>query len=127
MDTPDSQTHAATSSCRPSASPSASKPGPRLALVAGTRTRTTGATEAIELGRGPSADGPARRRRRQWWAGDGAPDSAQSGSFRPLPVIVHTGRDPAGICPLALVRSSPATLADEASSPNTASLVASSR
>ena len=34
------QTHASTSSCRPSASPSASKPGPRLALVAGTRTRT---------------------------------------------------------------------------------------
>ena len=42
-------------------------------------------------------------------------------------VIVQTTRDPAGIWPLALVRSRPATLAEEASSPKTASWVASSR
>ena len=47
MDSPDSQTHASTSSCRLSASPSASKPGPRLALVAGTRTRTMSVVQAI--------------------------------------------------------------------------------
>ena len=47
MDSPDAQTHASTSSYRLSASPSASKPGPRLALVAGTRTRTTSVVQAI--------------------------------------------------------------------------------
>ena len=47
MDSPDSQVHASTSSCRLSASPSASKPGPRLALVAGTRTRTVSVIRAI--------------------------------------------------------------------------------
>ena len=60
-------------------------------------------------------------------AGAGAPDSAQSGSFSPLPVTVQTTREPAGIFPPAQHLSSPATLAAEASSPNTASLVASSR
>ena len=60
-------------------------------------------------------------------AGAGAPDRAQSGSFRPFPVIVQTTRDPAGIWPLALARSRPATLAADASSPKTASWVASSR
>ena len=60
-------------------------------------------------------------------AGAGAPDRAQSGSFRPFPVIVQTTREPAGIWPLALALSRPATLAEEASSPKTASRVASSR
>ena len=40
MESPDSLIQASTSSYRVRASPSASKPGPRLALVAGTRTRT---------------------------------------------------------------------------------------
>ena len=40
MCSPDGATRASTSSYRLSASPSASNPGPRLALVAGTRTRT---------------------------------------------------------------------------------------
>src|SRR6516165_12557046 len=53
--------------------------------------------------------------------GAGAPDRAQSGSFRPLPVIVQTTREPAGIRPSADAASRPATLADEPSSPNTAS------
>ena len=60
-------------------------------------------------------------------AGEGAPDRAQSGSFRPFPVMVQTTREPAGIRQAAHDFSSPATLAAEASSPNTASLVASSR
>jgi len=56
---------------------------------------------------------PPARNQRRLVAGDGAPDSAQSGSFRPLPVIVdHAG--PGQDQPLACVRSRPATLAEEA-------------
>ena len=59
--------------------------------------------------------------------GAGAADTAQSGSLRPLPVTVHTTREPAATWPCSRAWSSPATLAAEASSPNTASLAASSR
>src|SRR6185437_639595 len=128
------------SSYRLSASPSASNPGPRFALVAGTRTRTAPSLKAPSL-RAPSlkvaawkAIGQARPRAvaaevtsGAMVAGLGAPSRAQEGSFRPLPVIVQTTRDPAGIWPLALARSRPATLAEEASSPQTASWVASRR
>src|SRR5689334_12226894 len=130
MDSPDARTRTSTSSYRLSASPSASKPGPRFALVAGTRTRTAPSLKDIAW----KAIGQVRPRAvaaevtsGAMVAGLGAPSRAQEGSFRPLPVIVQTTRDPAGIWPLALARSRPATLAEEASSPQTASWVASRR
>ena len=59
--------------------------------------------------------------------GVGAPAIAHSGSFRPLPVTVHTTRSPAGKVPASCAYKSPATLAAEAGSTKTASAVASSR
>src|SRR5690606_4873907 len=53
--------------------------------------------------------------------GAGAPEIAQSGSLRPLPVTVHTTRSPASISPCSRAWSRPATLAAEASSTNTPS------
>src|SRR5690349_24003558 len=135
MERPDARTRTSTSSYRLRASPSASNPGPRFALVAGTRTRTAASLKAPSLKVAAwKAIGQARPRAvaaevtsGAMVAGLGAPSRAQEGSFRPLPVIVHTTRDPAGIWPLALARSRPATLAEEASSPQTASWVASRR
>src|SRR5204862_1550205 len=57
--------------------------------------------------------------------GAGAADTAQSGSFSPLPVIVQTTRDPASSCPFWRAWIRPATPAADASSPNTASWPAS--
>src|SRR5689334_25225923 len=125
MDSPDARTCTSTSSYRLSASPTASNPGPRFALVAGTHTRTASCVQAIGQAR-PRAVA-AEVTSGAMVAGLGAPSRAQEGSFRPLPVIVQTTRDPAGIWPLALARSRPATLAEEASSPQTASWVASRR
>ncbi len=59
--------------------------------------------------------------------GAGAPEIAHSGSFRPLPVTVHTTRRPGGKVPCSCAISKPATLAAEAGSTKTASLLASSR
>ena len=119
---------AVTVSCRVSARPSASKPGPRLALVAGARTVT-----AASVQRGPVTPGPAPRPRPPGSvvptvaAGSFAIAVTMSGSFSPVPVIVHTTTEPRAICPAALACSSPATPAAEASSPNTASSRASRR
>jgi len=57
-------------------------------------------------------DGGGRPRGpREMVAGDGAPDRAQSGSFRPFPVMVQTTREPRrDLGPLALAFSRPATL-----------------
>ena len=53
--------------------------------------------------------------------GAGAPEIAHSGSFRPLPVTVHTTREPAGSSPACATCSNPATEAADAGSTNTAS------
>ena len=59
--------------------------------------------------------------------GAGAPEIAHSGSFRPLPVTVHTTRSPASRVPCSRACNRPATLAADAGSTKTASLAASSR
>ena len=59
--------------------------------------------------------------------GSGALSSAVSGSFSPCPVTVQTTSDPRGSVPSAADCSSPATLAADAGSTNTASRADSSR
>src|SRR3569833_3649634 len=76
IDRPDPAISTSTSSCRLRASPSASKPGPRFALVAVTRTLTTYVKEAPsparsrELQRGGGGVGVHRDRERRRRAGD---------------------------------------------------------
>ena len=105
-----------------SASPAQSNAGPRLALVAGTRTPDRGRRPSqAQLrggGRGVDRDGHAAPAR---------PEMAHSGSLRPLPVTVQTTRWPGSSSPAAATCSRPATEAADAGSTNTASLRASSR
>src|SRR5262249_3792499 len=102
----------------PGAAAGASTPGPGFALVAGTRRRPGRSAHSIQARPRAAAAAPEST---GTVVGAGAPDRAQSGSFRPLPVIVQTTREPVGTRPSADAASRPATLADEPSSPNTAS------
>src|SRR4051812_18028356 len=92
-----SVTRTTTSSYRPRARPSASKPGPRLALVAGTRTRT-GAARNVDLWRAiRSALQPERVRGRGHVSGDGQRRGCtRDGPVRILQPVAGHGADNAG-------------------------------
>ncbi len=99
----------------------------------GTRRRDPDVGRAAAKCRTGHVSPPARAWPAAAWAstgtvsGLGAPAIAHSGSLSPLPVTVQTTVEPAGSRPSAAVMSSPATLAAEAGSTNTASVRASSR